>query len=168
MNPISSRHLLATCVPILLAACAAPQGDYPSLQIRPAERIDPDAEAPPPPPATPVPAETLAQAEALKRRAETADGDFQRMAPRAGSAAQTARGAAVASDAWVNAQVAIAMLDSKRSETAAALADLEVLYADRAVRLEEMAPLDAIRADVGRLLAAQDATLARLKGMVGG
>ncbi|WP_435418121.1 hypothetical protein WAB17_00670 [Parerythrobacter aurantius] len=168
MNPISSRYLPATCVPILLAACAAPQGDYPSLQIRPAERIDPDAEAPPPPPAAPVPAAILAQAEALERRAEAADGSFQRMAPRASSAAQSARGAAIASDAWVEAQVAIAMLDSQRSETAAALADLEVLYTDRAIRLEEVAPLDAIRADVARILAAQDTTLARLKGVVGG
>lgn len=159
-------RLACLLLPLMIAACAAPQGEYPSLQIRAAERIDPNAEEPAPPPPAPIPAEVLAKAERLKGEAQAADAGFQRLAPGATAAAQAARGAAVASDRWADAQVAIAMLDSQRSKTASALADLDILYADRAVALESRDEIDVARQTVARIVAGQDATLNRLKGMI--
>lgn len=160
------QRLLLLLSPLPLAACAAPQGDYPSLQIRAAERIDPNADEPAPPPPAPIPAELMARAERLKGEAEAADAGFQRLAPGATASAQAARGAAVASDRWADAQIAVAQLDSQRSKTAGALADLDLLYADRAVALESRDEIDRLRRDVVAILAAQDAVLARLKGMI--
>ncbi len=161
-----SLRLACLAAPLLVAACAAPEGDYPSLQIRAAERIDPEAEPPAPPPPVPIPAELLAMADRLKGEAEAADVGFQRLAPGAAAAAQAARGAAVASDRWANAQVAIAGLDSQRSKTASALADLDLLFADRAVVLATRDEIDLARQAVVRILGAQDSTLARLKAMI--
>lgn len=160
------QRLLLLLSPLSLAACSAPQGDFPSLQIRAAERIDPTAEQPALPPAAPIPADLLARAERLKGEAEAADAGFQRLAPGATVAAQAARGAAAASDPWADAQIAIAMLDSQRSKTASALAELDILYADRAMALESRDEIDVARQAVAKILAGQDATLARLKGMI--
>lgn len=166
MPSFPARHLAILLAPVLLAACASTDEEYPSLAIRPAERIDPDAQQPALPPPAPVPADMLARAEKLKGEAEAADAGFQRLAPGVTAKAQAARGAAVASDRWADAQIALAGLDSQRSKTAGALADLDILFAERAVALESRDAIDEIRQVVVKILAGQDATLARLKGMI--
>ena len=161
--------LLRCALPVallMLAACTSSQGEYPSLAIRPAERIDPAAEAPAPSPPAPIPAELLARAERLKAEAEQAAAGFRRLAPAATSAAQAARGAAVASDRWADAQVAISRLDSQRSMTAGPLGELDLLYAERAVALSSRDEIGQLRQDVANLLAEQDAVLVRLKAML--
>ncbi|UIP06288.1 hypothetical protein LY632_11390 [Erythrobacter sp. SDW2] len=159
-------RLASLLLPLPIAACAAPDGGYPSLQIRAAERFDPAAGQAEPLPPAPIPPELLAQVARLKAEAAAADAAFQRLLPAATAAAQAARGAAVASDRWADAQVAIAGLDMQRSETASALADLEILYAARALALETRDEIDDARQAVASIVAGQDATLVRLKGII--
>lgn len=166
MTQVTPLRLAPVLLPLLAAACAAPEGDYPSLQIRAAERFDPAAGQAEPPPPAPIPPELLAQVARLKAEAAAADAGFERLLPAATAAAQAARGAAVASDRWADAQVAIAGLDMQRSETASALADLDILYAARALALEPREEIDDARQAVASIVAGQDATLVRLKGMI--
>jgi len=149
----------------LLAGCASPSGDYPSLAIRDAERIagtlepaDPQPYVPPAPSAA-----TLGQAEALVEAAETANEAFLAEAPGASSIVENARGTATGSDARARAEVALAGLIAARSVTMQPLADLDRLYVDAATQGEEIARIAAAREAVEEQVAAQNAAIDRLQ-----
>lgn len=163
-NPLSrSRASLALLA--CLAGCASPARDYPSLAVRDAERIAgtliPVAPEPyiPPPPAPAV----LGQLEALAQAAETAHEAFLAEAPRATATIESARRAAVGSENWARAEVALASLTSARSRTMEPLADLDRLLVDAAVEGNAIAPIAARRDVVEAQVAAEDATIARLQ-----
>src|SRR5690606_20922674 len=145
----------------LLAGCASPAGDYPSLAIRDSERIagtlSPAAPAPyvPPQPASAV----LGQLGALAQAAEAAHEAFLAEAPRASATVENARGAAVGSESWARAEVALASLTSARSRTMEPLADLDRLLVDAAVAGNALAPIAATRDVVEAQVAAQDAAI---------
>lgn len=167
--PRPGRFAAPLLLAAVLTACAAPQGEYPSLRVRPAERLAADFEttaALPQVPETPEPADLLARAGQYAASAREADAGFRQLAPLAGSRAQAARGAEPGSNRWSDAQIAIAMLDSQRSKTAAALADLDLLYAERALALESRAGIDLVRQEVANMVSGQDLTLENLKAMI--
>ena len=155
----------------LLAACASPGSDrYPSLATRPGERVSGTAEpvpAPAPPPATAATGSRLAQ---LRAQALAAHARFGERRGSAASLSAAAQGAAVASEAWSVAQVALASLEATRSEAMIALADLDSLFVDAknsAVPTGGSGDVDAIgttRDEVSGWIGEEDATLATLRG----
>lgn len=164
------RHAaLAAVLP--LAACATP-GDYPSLAIRDVERAQGRFEtAPPAPVAVPeIPvgttgpvAERLA---ALGEAAEAAHSSFEQSTPGATRLVRAGAGAATGSTAWAAAQVALADLDSARSNTAIALGDLDTLMVATAVQLQDVSAIEEVRQRVLELIGEEDEVLARLREQV--
>lgn len=153
-----------------LAACAAGSGNYPSLAIRDAERVEGSFEsaAPvdtPPPPAPPS-ADLLGRLSQLQAEATSAHQAFLEAAPGARQAVAAARGAAVESNAYADAQIALADLDSHRSRAAVALGDLDLLFAEAALAFELRAPIAEVRSEVAALIAQEDAVLAELRGSI--
>lgn len=160
--------LAGACLMALLPACAQTDASaYPSLAIRPAERIDADPPTEPPAPPAPVPADVMARVAAIKAKADDAASAFDRLSPGVTARVQSGRGAAVASDRWIDAQVAFSQLDTARTGTATALADIDIIYIERAVALESRAEIESVRQEIASLLERQDAVLARLKATVG-
>lgn len=155
--------LLAASVSSLLAACAGDRGDYPSLARRPAERISGTAPVVTPAPAPPQPpAEVTGQLDGLVAQARAANARFEAATPRTRALVAAANGAAVASEAWSVATVALAELESQRSQAMIALADLDALYAAEGIRQSDTRTLAVARQQVIDIVAAQDAILAEL------
>lgn len=151
----------------LVAACASPSTDYPSLAIRDAERVAASPEREPgTAPAEPIPSDLAARVRSLRDQANVADRAFREKVPGVTSQLQAARGSAIASKGWSSAQTALSDLDSHRSTTAIALADLDKLYAARALELQRRDFIDEARGEVASILARQDETLKRLQGMI--
>src|SRR5690606_37925854 len=109
----------------LLAACATPDGDYPSLASREAARVagasEPEAPSPYVPP--PSPATVVDQLGRLEAEAASAHQAFLAETAAARRTVASAQGAAFGSDGWARASVAIAGLEGARSRAMIALAD---------------------------------------------
>lgn len=125
---------------LLIAALGtgcAPMPDssrFPSLLPRPIESRSDAVETPPPAVATPDP--TLdARLVELRRALDDAGRAFDTGYARADRLANAARGSRAGSDAWLDAQIALAELDVLRTDTRLRIADLEQLEADRALEL---------------------------------
>ena len=150
---------------LMLTACASAQGEYPSLAVRDVERaqgqFEPVAAQRLDVPEVAVdtmraPADLAVRAGASHDRFLAALGDARR-------AVSAGRGAASGSEAWGAAQVALADLESIRSDTAIVLADLDTLHVANDVTYASSAALDAARAEVLRMVAEEDAALAELR-----
>jgi len=167
---------LAACLAVTLAlsACAADQGRYPSLARRPAERISGSSAVVAPAPAPALLPEIAASPELAARlgqlvgRIETVHQRF--LARRAAAAARVsaAAGAAVASDSWSVATIALADLESTRSEAMIALADLDAMWVTARIAGEEAPALAAARDHAIALIGQEDAILAGLRGRMRG
>ena len=167
---------LAACLAVTLAlsACAADQGRYPSLARRPAERISGSSAVVAPAPAPALLPEIAASPELAARlgqlvgRIETVHQRF--LARRAAAAARVsaAAGAAVASDSWSVATIALADLESTRSEAMIALADLDAMWVTARIAGEEAPALAAARDHAIALIGQEDAILAGLRGSMRG
>lgn len=163
----------AAVLSLALAACATPSGDrFPSLAIRDVERAQGQFE---PVPAAPlvVPPLTMPASGPLPERlaalgaaASASHLNFLASAPRAERLAQAAAGAAMGSEAWAAAQVALADLDSARSATAITLGNLDALMVAGAVQGEDVTTIEAVRQQVIAQVEAEDETLARLRARV--
>jgi hypothetical protein len=149
----------------LLAACATPE-QYPSLALREAERAtgtfqpavsEPDAPLPP----SSVVTDRLAQ---LTAEAASAHRAFLAAAPQARSAVSAASGSEAGDEAWAQAQLALAALQSARGPAAIALADLDRLYLDAAVEGAATDHIAAARDAVAAQVAEQDTAIAALSG----
>ncbi len=160
--------LACAALAILLTGCAADTTNYPSLARRPAERVTGSADvvAAEPGPAAPVlpSPELSARLAQLTAQAETAHRDFVAKRDRAGELVAAARGAAVASDRWSVASIALAELEAARSRAMIALADLDSLYAAERVAGGPAAAVGAARQQVIALVGQEDAVLAELRG----
>ena len=145
----------------LLAACATADGEYPSLAIRDAERVggtfEPVAPTPYVPP--PTPAAVVDRLARLAADAASAHRAFLAEAPAARSAVAAAGGAAFGSDGWARASVALAGLESARSQAMIALADLDRLMVDAALQGGELERIVAVRDTVTRQVEEQNATI---------
>ena len=118
-----------------LAACVRDDASYPSLAERPAEKRGfAEPEAAPPAPVVADPA-LDARVAALRRTLETIASGSDRDAARAEAAAGRAGARTVGSDAWLDAQTALAGLDDWRAQAAEAAADVEQLAGERAAAL---------------------------------
>lgn len=124
------RNCLTLLLPLALSACNGGMAAYPSLAQRPAERAfaqgatvaAPAPTAPGAPDATTVQHVVALRADAM--RAQTA---FARQADETDRLAAAAHNSGTGSEAWAAATSALAALDSARSQTAVALADLDAL-----------------------------------------
>lgn len=176
MSRAQYRAIVCALALFAMTACAA-RSDYPSLTRRPGERIagvaNPvPAETAPPAPALPPSADFTARLGQLVAQARAAHGRF---AQRQGPAERTISGgggAATGSEAWAVASVALAGLESARSEAMIALAELDGIYAAEAVAAAESgnaARRDAASAawsQVNGWVAAEDAVLDRLRARI--
>lgn len=156
------KYLLSLLTVMLLAACATPEGEgYPSLAIRGAERVTGQLDAPAAPsyvpPATPV--EVLDRLDQLVALAADAHAEFLSEADRTQRLVSAASGAAVATDRWADAQVALAELELARSDAMVALADLDRLYAEASVEAEETVRIAAAREDVIAMVEAENTVI---------
>lgn len=161
---------------LTLSACAG-GGSYPSLARRPAERaygtVQPvPAQETAPVSATPS-ADVINRLESLRAQAAAANARFQTRESKARSAVSAARGAAIASESWSVAQVALAQLESARSDAMIALADLDSLLiaarrADATAPSPDLPVVEETRLQVSNWIAAQDEVLATLYGQLRG
>jgi hypothetical protein len=147
-----------------LAGCATPR-NYPSLLPRAAEKTNLGEPVPPPPAeaiADPVlDARIAAAVRVLDERAAA----FDAAAVRAGRQVTSARRAPAGSAAWLDAQVALAELDTLRSSTQESVTDLDEMANDRATALDPEYPaLDAAIARARTVVEAQLKRIADLQG----
>lgn len=167
----SAMRSLALLSLACLAGCASP-GDtrFPSLATRPGERISGTLQPPSAPAQPPATAATGSRLAALRDRALAAHRAFEDKRGRAASLSAAAQGAAVASEAWSVAQVALAELEAARSQAMIALADLDALYVAEAAAAVptggsgDLAAVSATRDEVTAWIAEEDAALAALRG----
>jgi hypothetical protein len=149
-----------------LGACETASDEYPSLAIRDLERAagtllpaEPATYIPPSPPAG-----ALDRLDRLAADAADAHRAFLAEAPQARRAVAAARGTGPGADSWARAQVAVAGLETTRSRTMIALADLDRLYVDAAVEGEALDRIDAVRDRVVTQVEEQNAAI---EGMLG-
>ena len=148
----------------LLAACATPDGEYPSLAVRDAERVTGSLEPVPPVPYVPppTPAAVVDQLDRLAADAAGAHQAFLADVPSARRTVGSAGGAAFGSDGWARASVAIAGLEGTRSRAMIALADLDRLMVDAAVEGAELERIVDVRNTVTAQVEEQNTTIESL------
>lgn len=149
-----------------LAACASDAGKYPSLARRPAERVSGTFVPPPPPAAQPPAPEVLGKLDGMVARARSADARFRDHLSGARGLIRAGSGAAVASESWAAATIALSDLESSRSEAMIALADLDALYAQERIAGSDTTAIEFARGQVLAIVAEQDAALADLRGVL--
>jgi hypothetical protein len=175
---------LATCAVTtlllsgLLAGCAADYSTYPSLARRPAERAGSAPErvsgtaevvaaAPTQlPPAPPPSADLIARLGQLSDQAQAAHGEFSSRRAEAQRVISAAGGASVGGEGWAQASVALAGLETARSQAMIALADLDALYAAESVAGSDVSAIAATRDRVIGWISEEDQVLAQLRGRV--
>ncbi len=162
-------HLFLPPALLVLAGCAGSGGDYPSLAIRDVERAQGSFEPVRPDPldVPEVPVEfsgTLEQRLAdLVGQARDAHERFAGAQSRTANLVAQAAGADSGSNRWAAAQVALADLDSIRSETAVALGELDILAVAAAVQAEDRGTIISAREQVTGLIEVEDAALRDLR-----
>ena len=146
-----------------LTACAKDDTRYPSLAPRAVEKLgfaEPDVavvEAQPDPALD-------ARIAALGRSLDTLTKGFAADATKVTAAAARARGRAVGSDAWLEAQTALAGLDDWRAKTSSLLTDVDQIASDRAASLAPDYPgLTTLRDRVAAEGERQSATIDRIQ-----
>lgn len=123
---------------------------------------------PAPAPAQPpiASADVQARLAQLEAEADAAHAAFITAAPRAHALAEAGSGADIESDAWAAAQIALADLDSQRSQAATALGDLDVLFVEATLEVQAREEIDRARQHVITLLREEDRQLAELRAKV--
>lgn len=125
---------------LIVSACTAPGGPYPSLQPRAAERIDPRVPVERPMNDRPVSAALGARLAALVEQARSGNAAFEAAA----SAAERAAAAAgpPQSESWIAAQEALTAAVAARRRTTTALADIDEIGAKALQTQGGIAPND--------------------------
>lgn len=165
----SRALVIAASLAALLGGCATKADDrFPSLAKRPIEEMGltriPDAIEPPP--AAPADSALNSQIAELRGQASQGQSRFNAELGATRARVSAARGAAPASDAWMEAQMAISGLEAARRPSVEALASLDQLsvarqnQGERAGEGELAQATDTVRA----LVAAQSEVLKGFKG----
>lgn len=164
MRKVIGPYLLAASASLtLLAGCASDPDRYPSLAIRDFERVEgqfavgggiPSL----PQPAAPAPA-TVARVGALLEEANQTHRSFLDSVNETERLLAAARGLDAESNLWSEAQVALAVLDTRRALVASRLADLDLLLADTSLAYEQLDEIEAARTAVEALTAEEDRIL---------
>jgi len=154
---------------LALSSCGRTDGAYPSLAVRPAEaRGFAEPDAPPPAPAAPDPVLDARVAQSRRSLAVIASG-FDRDAAAAQTAAGRTGAHVAGSDAWLDAQTALAQLDDWRSQASSAVTDADALASARAVALQPDYPgIETLRTAAAAEVARQDAAIRRLAALLPG
>ena len=152
--PLPIMLLLAT------TACAAGIGSYPSLAPRAAENKGFEEPAAPEP--MPVPADPALDTQISEAQHALADGAaaFDAAAGRTEKATRAPGASIAGSDAWLDAQTALAELDSIRAGNLDQVTSLETAAADRAQALRQDYP--ALREAIEAAQAVLTAETARI------
>ncbi|MBX9860435.1 MAG: hypothetical protein K2Y20_12730 [Sphingomonas sp.] len=130
----------------LLASCAQPSSRFPSLLPRAIETRDDSEPMPASPPIVADPVLDARLTTALAALAKTR-ADFETQAARAEKLVKAAQGKPAGSEAWLDAQSALADLDVLRVQSSSTLTDLERDAIDRAAEGHPSYPaLEAARA----------------------
>ena len=116
----------------------------------------------------PVSADLTTRLAQLQEAARAAHGRFDGNRARAAQLVSAARGAATASEAWSVATVAIADLESARSDAMVSLGELDRLYVGERIDGGDGVAIAAVRDQVTAWVADEDAVLADLGGRLGG
>lgn len=170
---IDRKHLAFPFTAILLAGCATASSDrYPSLAVRDIERAEGTFE-PVPGPQLDVPEvetdigpDLGAGLASLVEQAQSAHAAFTQTVPSAERSVQAASGSTIGSDSWAAAQVALADLDSARSNAAIVLGELDTLYTAATVQAEDSSAIVEARNAVIALVTQEDSILERLRARV--
>jgi hypothetical protein len=163
----AARALAAAAGLLVLSGCAADTTNYPSLARRPIERIEAGQQTSPAP--APIAADPGqgARLAGWIERARIAHGHFSATRERAQRLVTAGSGAPRGSESWALASVALAELESARSEAMIALADLDQLYAATRVEGGDTAAITAARDQVSGWIGDEDQELAALRGRLG-
>lgn len=167
MQGMTPRRLLAAFA-LFLSSCAGGPQTYPSLAKRPIEGA-PVAELAPPPAPAPADAALREQIAGSTAQADKGAAAFDAAYVKADKAVNAARAAGLASDAWIDAQVAISTLEAARNDSVSALASLDTLYVSRTNAVADgkaaggVAEIDAARAAALALVDRQNDRLDALK-----
>lgn len=162
MKRIIHAYPILVAAPLVLAGCAGSGDRYPSLAVRDVERNP--AQVTPAPPVEPVtlPIRSLAPStsvDALVKMVTAAHAAFEGDTASVKALVANARGASSASDAYGRAIVALADLTTHRSKSEIALADLDLMLAERASRFEDTAVVLAAHKLVTDMVNEQNQTL---------
>jgi hypothetical protein len=155
---------------ILLNACSAPSGPYPSLQPRAAEAIDPRVPIVRPINERPESASLESRLAALVGQAHSADAAFDVAASNAERLASSAGTAQ--SESWIAAQEALTAAIAARKPTATALGDIDNLAAvalqtQRGIAPNDLAAIKSAQAEVGSLDERQAARVRAIQQRLG-
>lgn len=163
---VKARLISAACTALLLSGCAsATANGFPSLARRDAERVSGTIETPPPvaaPVIDPLSPELSSRLAQLEARAGTGHARFRSRESRARQLVGAARGAAVGSEGWSVATVAVAELEAARSEVMIALAELDSLYAAERVAGSDGVLVGKTRDNITALVEQEDRVIAQL------
>ena len=124
------RQPIALFLAVTALAACVPQGDVPSLAVRPAERDR--TTLPPVRPAVEVPSDAALRQRIAELLSAASEGDRTFDAAFGPTEAVIARAGAPASENWVEAQMALSRLEAARNDTSRALVELDRLAIDRA------------------------------------
>jgi hypothetical protein len=183
--PVVMKPVIAPITALVLLSGCAAQGEFPSLAKRPAElALEAAPVATAAVPATPeritgsgtpvapapgatatdqaVSADLATRLRDLNESARAAHERFAAKRPRAATLVGAASGAAVASEAWSVATVAVADLESARSDAMISLGELDRLYAAERIDGGDGGAIAAVRDQVTAWVADEDAVLAEL------
>lgn len=167
-----ARLLLPALCALTLSACASSGDEFPSLAIRDVERaqgqFEPIAVDPIDVPEIPTNYEGSLE-NRLATLVESASAAHTRFTRSEAVARRVVAGAgrsAVGSDAWATSQVALSDLESIRSDTAIALAEVDILHIAASVAAEDRAQIDAARDSIIAMVQEEDAALAELRARV--
>jgi hypothetical protein len=159
----SSLPFIAHVLLAPLAAACAPEGDFPSLALRPGERdlsTEPPVRAPVNVPGDPVLRETVASLVAQANAGDRAfDSELGLASPIVG------RAGPAQSESWVQGQLALSRLEASRAATTSALAELEALRVARAALPTNDADFAAIESTLARVTELVAAQQQRLDGL---
>lgn len=165
-----TKAALSTILLILtLPGCTRSDGAYPSLAQRPAElRGFAEPEAPPPAPVAADPALDARIEEARRTLARIVSG-FDRDVALARAAAGRTGARTAGSDAWLDAQTALAGLDDWRAQASSVATDIDAMASARAAALQPPYPaVDALKVDATAEVARQDAAIRQIAGRLPG
>lgn len=164
MIPMRPHFFLSITAAIALTGCAGQSELYPSLSIRDAERVSGTFEPVEAEPFVPTPTSeaVLGRIGALGADAARANDRFMAAAERTRGTVAAARGASPGSENWSVAQVALAELESSRSDAMIALAELDQLFVQASLDAAELSEIEQARAQVAAIVASQDQTITSL------
>ena len=163
MSPLLRLPIALFLAASALSACV-PQGEVPSLAVRPAERDR--TTLPPVRPALEVPNDAGLRQRVTGLLGDAAEGDRAFDVAFGPTEAAIARAGATASESWVEAQMALSRLEASRNDTARALVELDRLAIDRAAvptSEEDYAAILAAIASVEAIAARQQQRLVGLR-----